>query len=670
VTRRRPTRASIVTAAFLAAMSGGAASHADVTLPALFGDNMVLQRDTEAALWGWAQPGERVRIEPAWTDGGVETVSDDRGHWRVHVDTPGAGGPYTITVVGDTAITLENVMIGEVWLCSGQSNMEWPVSAALGAESEIASARFPSIRLFTVPNRRSLHPRKDCRAQWLECTPETVARFSAVGYFFGRTLHGELGVPVGLISADWGGTPIEAWMSEGALSPFAEFDDTLQIVRALRDPNTRGDVIRTLDQKWWDGLDDLGADAPGAGWTGTGHDDDAWSTMPLPAAWSRAGLGKFDGIIRFRKTIELPASWDGRPAVLDLGPIDDRDDVWVNGAHVGGTREAGRWNVPRQYDVPPGVLRTGANVLAVRVLDTGGLGGLNGRPEQLALTPAGESGLEPISLSGEWRYLVGTAASKLPPLPSTVGLGPNTPTVLFNGMIAPLVSFGMRGIIWYQGESNRLRPTQYRHLFPALIGQWRAAWGLGDLPFYFVQIAPFRYGNDRGEAAELREAQLMALGTPHTGMVVTTDIGNPRDIHPRNKQEVGRRLALWALAETYGQPNLVCSGPLYRSMAVEGRSIRIAFDHVAGGLVCGGAALTHFQIAGQDRRFLEAAARIDGDSVVVSSPDVPEPVAVRFAWEAAPEPNLFNADGLPASPFRTDNWPRDDRAVETGAQPR
>jgi len=459
-------------------------------------------------------------------------------------------------------------------------------------------------------------------------------------------------------------------MSESVISTFAEFDDTLQVVRALRDPNTRGDVVQAMDQRWWDGLDDLGPEAPGNGWTGTDHADDDWSTMRLPAAWSQAGLGMFDGIIRFRKAIELPASWDGRPAVLALGPIDDRDDVWVNGAHVGGTRQADRWNEPRQYDVPPGVLRAGVNVIAARVLDTGGLGGINGRTDQLTLKPADESSLEPIPLSGEWRYLVGTPASKLPPLPSTVGLDKNTPTVLFNGMIAPMIPFGMRGVIWYQGESNRLRPAQYQQLFPALIGQWRGDWGLGDFPFYFVQIAPFRYGDDQGEAAELREAQLMALGTPHTGMVVTTDIGNPHDIHPRNKQEVGRRLALWALARTYGQPNLVHSGPIYGSMTVEGTSIRIAFDHVAGGLVCGGAALTHFQIAGQSRRFVEATARIDGDSVVVSSPEVPEPIAVRFAWEAAPEPNLFNAEGLPASPFRTDNWPRDDRAAETEAGPR
>ncbi|MHC4991143.1 MAG: sugar-binding domain-containing protein [Planctomycetota bacterium] len=442
----RPTPGRVLAAALLAVRSGGAVSHADVTLPALIGDNMVLQRDTQVAVWGWAQPGEQIRIQPEWTESAAETAADDRGHWRTDVSTPGAGGPYTITVTGDSTVTLSNVMIGEVWLCSGQSNMEWSVSKSLRAESAIAAAQYPSIRLFTVPNRKSLHARTDCEAEWLECTPETVAGFSAVGYFFGRTLYGELDVPVGLISADWGGTPIEAWMSEDTLSTRAEFNDTLAIVRALRDPNTRGEVIRAMDERWWDSLDERAPNAPGTGWTGTDCNDDDWSAMQVPGTWSQAGLGNFDGIVRFRRVIELPASWTDRPAVLALGPIDDRDDVWVNGTHVGATRQAGRWNEPRRYDIPPGVLKAGPNVIAVRVFDTGGAGGINGRPEELALKPADGSGLEPVALAGEWRSLVGTPAAQLPPMPSAVGLDKNTATVLYNGMIAPQVPFGLRGV--------------------------------------------------------------------------------------------------------------------------------------------------------------------------------------------------------------------------------
>jgi sialate O-acetylesterase len=640
-------------------MASAAVCRADVRLPGIFGDNMVLQRDAQVAVWGWAGPGERVRVQPGWDSDGVETAGDEWGHWLVSVQTLDAGGPYTLTVAGDTTVTLENVMVGEVWLCSGQSNMEWKVADTDGAREAIAAADEPSIRLCTVPNRRSLHPRIDCRARWVQCTPETVAGFSAVGYFFGRTLHEALDVPIGLISADWGGTPIEAWMSEDAIAEFGEFAPTLQIIEALRDPARRRDVVEAMDRKWWDNLDLLGPDAPGREWTGVGFRDDGWRTMRLPATWGPDDLGGFDGIARFRKAFPLPALWGGRPATLELGPIDDRDDTWVNGVHVGGMRAPGCWNTPRRYNVPAGVLRPGLNVIAVRVYDTGGLGGINGQPEQMVLTPAEGSDLMPISLAGEWRYRAGTPASTLPPLPSTVGVSQNTATVLYDGMIAPIVPYGIRGVVWYQGESNRRRPEQYRRLFPALIVQWRDAWGLGDFPFYYVQIAPFRYGGDRGEAAALREAQLRTLAVPGTGMVVTTDIGDPDDIHPRNKQEVGRRLALWALAKTYGRSDVEPSGPIYRSMTVEGNAIRIAFDHVGGGLACHGPALTDFRIAGRDQAFFDATARIDGDTVIVSSPQVPQPVAVRFGWEAAPEPNLFNADGLPASPFRTDAWPRE-----------
>ena len=640
----------------LAIAAAGDESRGEVWLPAVIGDNMVLPRESEAALWGRARPGERVVARAEWGEG-AEAVADERGRWRVALSTPGAGGPYSITVSGDTTVTLSNVLIGEVWLCSGQSNMEWPVRRADDADREIASAGFPSIRLFTAPNTPSLHPRIDGGGEWVECTPDTIGGFSAVGYFFGRTLHGELDVPIGLISADWGGTVVEAWMSEAALSSFPEFESSLETARILRDPNRRGEYVNKRTGAWWDRLDELGPDAPGAGWTSAGYGDGHWKTMRLPATWESQGLEGFDGIVRFRRLIDLPTAWDGRAAFLELGPVDDRDDAWVNGVRVGGMRQAGRWNVPRRYEVPAGVLHPGSNVIAVRVLDTGGAGGINGRPGQMVLTPAGDDGPEPVFLAGEWRYLAGTPASSLPAMP-TSGVGRNTPTALYNGMISPLIPFSLRGVIWYQGESNRDRPAQYGRLFPAMIEQWRGDWGRGDFPFYFVQIAPFRYRDDAGQVAELREAQLMTLDTANTGMVVTTDIGNPTDIHPRNKQEVGRRLALWALAGTYGRAEVVPSGPIYRSMTIEGDSIRVSFDHVGGGLVGRGETLTHFQIAGRNRQFHDARAVVDGETVVVSSQDVPDPVAVRFGWEAAPEPNLFNAAALPASPFRTDDWAR------------
>ncbi len=446
---------------------------AEVSLPAIIGDNMVLQRQSQATLWGWAGPGERVRVEAGW-GATVATVTGPDGRWQMLIPTPPAGGPFSLRITGDdNTLALGNIMIGEVWICSGQSNMEMPVAATnrwyqgvQGAEAEIASAELPGIRFFTVENAFSAAARDDCRGAWVTCTPQTVATFSATGYFFGREIHESLGVPVGLISADWGGTVAEAWMSEAALREFPQIE----------------------------------------------------------------------------------------------------------------------------------------------------------------------------------------------PIPKGTAMHQNMPSVLFNGMIAPLIPYTIRGAIWYQGESNRSTAARYRTLFPALIDDWRRAWGQDEFPFYFVQIAPYRYGGDVGQTAELREAQFMALAAPNTGMTVTMDIGDPNDIHPSRKKEVGRRLSLWARANTYGETDLVHSGPLYRSMTIEGSAIRVRFDHVGGGLELRDLPRSHLVIAGPDKRFVVARAVVDGDSVVVSSRRVPRPVAVRYAWEAAAEPNLFNREGLPASPFRTDDW--------------
>jgi sialate O-acetylesterase len=639
--------AALVTAAL--AVAGPAA--ADVVLPAVIGDHMVLQRETSAPIWGWAAPGERVRVEGGWPGATAETAADERGRWQVRIPTGAAGGPFTMTISGSTSITLENVMIGEVWICSGQSNMEWPVTRARNAAEEIDTAHHPGIRLFTVPNTIATRPRIDCRGSWVECSPATVRSFSATGYFFGRDLHQRLDVPIGLIAADWGGTIVEAWMSESTLGGFSEYTSTLEFLDVVSDPNRRTGVVEDRVKAWWSGLDDH-ASVP-RGWTATDHDDTGWPTMNVPETWT-GKHERFDGVIRFRRTVSVPAAWAGRPATLELGPIDDYDDVWVNGVHVAATHAAGNWNKPRRYEVPARVLVGGPNVVAVRILDTGGLGGMNGKPEQMKLTVAG--GGDPVALAGVWRYHVGRAQSKLPRRPQGANIGPNTGTVLYNGMIAPVVPYAIRGAIWYQGESNRPRAHQYRTLFPALIDDWRARWGRGDFPFYYVQIAPFRYGGDTGQAAALREAQTMAMHRPNTGMVVTMDVGNPDDIHPRNKQAVGRRLARWARARTYGEAGLVPSGPLYRSMRIEGDAVRIEFDHVGPGLVLRDSDRSHFTVAGADRVFVEAQARIDGDAIVVSTPRVPDPVAVRYAWEAAAEPNLFNGADLPASPFRTDAW--------------
>ena len=646
------------TVACAAAMSAAAVS-ADVKLPAILGDNMVLRCDGDAALWGWARPGESIRVAASWSDVELKTSANSRGEWRVLVPTTDAGGPHTITVAGDTSITIRNVMLGQVWLCSGQSNMEWPVSAAANPVEEIAGADSPSIRLFMVPNTISLHAQLDCAGTWVECSPDTVAAFSAVGYFFGRELHQKLEVPIGLISSDWGGTRIEAWMSSSMMGTFPHVHGELERIAMLRDPQRRGMAAGRAGSAWWDSLDEQ---ASICGWMQPGFDVATWQAMKLPATLT-GDLAQFDGVVYFTRELELPASWAGGAAMLSLGPIDDEDDAWINGVHIGSTHGDGRWAEPRVYAVPAGVLRSGRNVLAVRMIDRSGPGGINGTPDQLALM-LDRSKSEHLSLAGDWKFTKGVAAGDFSPQTQPLDLGANTATALFNSMIAPLTSFALNGVIWYQGESNRGNANQYADLMESMIRGWRAAWNQDDLPFYYVQIAPFRYPNDRGQTAELREAQLHAMRVPHTGMVVTTDLGDEYDIHPANKQEVGRRLALWALAAEGSQKTGACSGLIFSRMTVSDNVARIDFDHAGGGLMCHGDSLSDFTIAGDDKRFHPAEARIDGEGVLVSSPRVQNPVAVRFGWSSIPHATLFNRQNLPASPFRTDSWLQDETTVD------
>jgi len=452
-------------------------ARADVRLPKIFSDHMVLQQQCHAPVWGWADPGEKITVTLGETK--ATATADQDGRWKTTIATPPAGGPHTLAVAGNNTITLKDVLIGEVWVASGQSNMEWSLLRSLNPKEEIAAAKYPKIRLFHVQRQTSPTELNDLGAPaaggknaWKECSPENVPHFSAVAYFFARKLHKELGVPVGVINTSWGGTVAEAWTSREGLATHKDFE-----------------------------------------------------------------------------------------------PILERAKRWQKGR-------------------------------------------------------------------------------------------PNQASALYNAMIKPLVPYAIAGAIWYQGESNRGRAVQYGKLFPAMIADWRKQWARGDFPFLFVQLAPFHYGNPQGGTlAELWDAQFKTLkNVKNTGMAVTTDIGNVRDIHPKNKQEVGRRLALWALKLEYGK-SVVPSGPLYKSHKVEGDKVRISFDHTGGGLVAkDGKPLSHFTIAGTDKNFVPAQAKIDGDSVVVWSDEVKEPIAVRFAWRNDAEPNFFNKEGLPASPFRTDDF--------------
>jgi len=646
-----------LTSSFLIA----AGASADVRLPAVIGDNMVVQQGMQAHIWGWADPGEPVRVRGDWQTAEVRATADEEGMWLVELDTPEAGGPHSILIEGKNAIDIKNVMAGEVWICSGQSNMQMSIApsapwhkGALNFQEEIAAARYPDIRHFAVAQSIAGEPQNDCAGSWVQCSPETVADFSATAYFFGRALHTELGVPIGLIHTSWGGTRAEAWTSRETLVSLGDYQSDLEETFLARTPeNIR--LYEEAESALSKVRTRMDAENRGAvkGYAEPDYDDTSWELMELPATLENAGDDmQIDGVVWFRKEVVLPEAWAGRNMDLKLGPVDDCDTTYFNGVKLGsiGYGTAGSYIENREYVVPGTFVTAGRNIVAVRVFDHGGGGGINGTPDQLTLSPAGAE-QDPISLAGPWRYKV---ESVLEPNPVKLA-NSNSATVLYNAMIAPLLPYRIRGAIWYQGESNHTEAYRYRRLFPAMIQNWRDDWGQGDFPFYYVQIAPFLYA-EPVTAAELREAQLMTLSVPNTGMAVTSDISEIDDIHPRNKQDVGKRLALWALAKTYGK-KIVYSGPVYKSMDVEGSTVRLHFDHVGGGLVARDGDLTDFTIAGADRVFVDAKAVIDGDTILVSSPHVDAPVAVRFGWTNTAAPNLFNKEGLPASTFRTDDWP-------------
>jgi sialate O-acetylesterase len=642
-------------------------ARAEVKVPAIIGDNMVLQRGAKVRVWGTAQPSEKVSV--AFAGQTASASADARGRWQVQLGPFEAGGPHTMTIAGTNTVTLSNILVGEVWVASGQSNMEWPLQSSAGADREIPGASHPEIRLFTVAKATATEPRDDVQGRWLVCSPEMVGQFSAVAYFFGRELNQKLRVPVGLINTSWGGTPAEAWTSRSSLGADPELKSFVEdFDRALENPDAQREYER-LRAQWEEKnyAQDPGNKGYDLGYAKPDVAGDGWQKMRLPQAWEAAGL-KADGAIWFRREVEIPESRAGKDLVLNLGPVDDFDTTYFNGTKVGaiGPETPDSWQVPRKYTVPGNLVRAGRNVIAVRVFDHYGNGGFGGAPGDMKLEVAGGENAAALPLGGEWDYRAELALEPIQPDFSTApvappGAGnPNTPTVLYNAMIAPLTPYAIRGAIWYQGESNASRAAQYRRLFPAMIRDWRRAWGGGDFPFYFVQLANFmQTAAEPGESewAELREAQLMTLKQPATGMAVIIDIGEADDIHPRNKHDVGHRLALAALARTYGQKEEY-SGPLYESSSVEGNKVRVRFKHAGGLKTKDGGPVKGFAVAGEDRKFVWAEAKIEGDEVVVWSDRVARPIAVRYAWADNPVANLYNGAGLPASPFRTDSWPR------------
>ncbi|MDR1341914.1 MAG: 9-O-acetylesterase [Prevotellaceae bacterium] len=633
---------------------------AKVELPALFSDNMVLQQHANVPLWGKSKPNASVSVSPSWASQPYATAADAAGSWRITLPTPAAGGPHTITISDGSSLKLSNVMVGEVWLCSGQSNMEMPLAGwgkVNSYQQEIAQARYPNIRLLQVEKQTSTAPQPSLKVQgggWQVCSPATVAEFSATAYFFGRDLHRNLdSIPIGLINTSWGGTVAEAWTSAESLESMPDFAEAVGVLKGKTDEELRGKYQKE-SKEWLDvlALADGGLRSNAPLWAAPDLDDSSWKAMAVPGLWEGQGLENFDGVVWFRYSLDLPAGWKGKELELNLAEIDDDDITYFNGERVGAT---GGHNVPRKYKVPGKLVKAGKNVITVRVMDTGGGGGMYGEAAQIQLKPANSKEVA-ISLAQEWKYRIAVDLRSLPPRPQSPD-NPNRPSVLFNAMINPIAPFTIKGAIWYQGESNAERAQQYRELLPLLIRDWRKQWG-SDFSFYFVQLANFLGTPSEPPVstwAALREAQLNTLHVSNTGMAVAIDIGEARDIHPKNKQDVGARLALQARANTYGQ-QVAYSGPLYSTYRIENSKIRISFTHVDGGLKAkNGGKLRGFTIAGSDRKFYEAEATIEGDEVLVSSPSVAFPVAVRYAWADNPDnANLYNAADLPASPFRTE----------------
>lgn len=549
---------------------GSATLSAQVKLLPIFSDNMVLQQQTQAPIWGESKPNKKVEITTSWDQKKYTIQADAQGKWSTKVATPVAGGPYNITISDGKKVKLSNVMIGEVWICSGQSNMEMQVEGwgkVKNYEQEKEEANnYPNIRFLLVENAMSPTPVENITVKengWQVCTSKSVADFSAAGYFFGRDLNKYRNVPIGLIDTSWGGTIIETWTSNEALSTIPSMKKRLEALVGLpASQEGRKKKFEEDVETWKAEVEriDKGCVNGEAIWAAPDFNDAAWKSMKVPGLMQEQDLPGFSGLVWFRKTIDIPAGWAGKDLILNLGVIDDNDFTYFNGIQIGHTEG---WMAPRSYKIPKELVKKGKAVIAVRVMDTGGTGGINGSPESISLHL---SDTEAIQLAGNWKYQVSLDMREVAPMPVDMSWNPNSPTFLFNAMLNPLIPYAIKGAIWYQGESNAGEAFQYRDLMPLMITDWRNRWGY-DFPFYMVQLASFTAKQTapvESTWAELREAQTRTLHLQNTGMAVAIDIGEEFDIHPKNKQEVGRRLALAARAQTYGE-KIPYSGPIYKS---------------------------------------------------------------------------------------------------------
>lgn len=614
-----------------------------ISMPHIFADHMVLQRNAEIALWGKSAPKEQITVEL----NGVKKrgLANASGQWKVVLPPMGAGGPYTLTVSGKSdTLSFVDVLLGEVWICSGQSNMEFRLSSAMNSAKEIADAdNYPGLRSFHVGQVMSHVPLNDVEGEWQCCTSATAGDFSAVGYFFARELYRRLGVPIGFINTSWGGTDIESWMSMEAIEQFPKYK---RLQERMRSPRFE-EYVQRSDENRAKFVESM-KEEPGMAeqWYSTSYPKDDWKELVVPGLWSNDDLVAIDGVVWQTCTLELPEEYVGKEAILSLHVIDDDDITWINGQRVG---ETAGYDVRRLYHVPAGVLKE-HNEITLKISDYRGGGGLYGPAHEIYL----KIGDKTWPLSGTWRYKVSASSSDF----DFVEYGPNAyPSLLYNAMVNALTGLSMRGVIWYQGENNTNRASEYFDLFPALINDWREKWGK-EFPFYWVQLANYMEPvAEPGESlwAQVRAAQTQALSLPHTGQAVIIDIGEANDIHPKNKQDVGLRLARHALHKDYGFSDVVCESPFADTAHRVGDKVIVQFAHVAEGLMVKNkyGYLMSFAVAGSDGVYKWVQAKVVGKNrVVLSCPDISTPVSVRYAWGDNPDDaNLYNSAGLPATPF-------------------
>jgi len=626
------------------------ATIAQVKLPRLVRDSMILQRDVPVKIWGWAAKGEKVTVKFNGKNYKTKTGSDEK--WSVLLSPMKAGGPYTMDISASNKLSLKDILIGDVWFCSGQSNMVHQMNIHdVTYAKDIATANYPQIRHFWIPTLTSLEGPKDDLPTgfWKSANPEDVRPFSAVAYFFARMIYEKYHVPIGLINASVGGTPTEAWTSEEGLKDFPALISTIQ-------KNKDTAYINDLARRAFAGNanrqprppQDKGLTGPKP-WYDLTYIPAGWKTIAVPGYWEDQGIKDLNGVVWYRKEIDIPASMTGKPARVFLGRIVDADILYINGKQVGNTT----YMYPqRRYNVPADLLKAGKNILVVKVTNNSGKGGFV--PDKPYCLFAGN---DTIDLKGYWQYKVGEVFIPRGGFGGAGIVAQNQPAALYNAMVAPVINYAIKGILWYQGESNSGRAAEYAKLQPAQIIDWRNKWQQGNIPFLLVQLPNFMEANyipSESQWAELREAQLKSLSVPNTGMAVGIDIGEWNDIHPDNKKDVGERLALIAEKIAYGE-NIVYSGPLFQSATIDGNKITIAFSNIGSGLVTkDGEDPREFAIAGADKKFVWAKAKIEGDKIIVAADEVAQPMYVRYAWADNPDVNLYNKEGLPASPFRTD----------------